>query len=140
MKNLKLRSVFQLIMLLVVSISMTSCWQFNRDQKLKNAENDGRSILVEAENSRKALIETAKAENESATLQAEAKIKIAKAEAQAEVERAKGVAEANTIIGGSLKGNNEYLRYLQIDAIRNTTGSKVYIPTEAGLPIIEARK
>jgi regulator of protease activity HflC (stomatin/prohibitin superfamily) len=65
-----------------------------------------------------------------------AKIKIAKAEAQAEVERAKGVAEANRIIGESLKGNSEYLRYLQIDAIRNSKGEKVYIPTEGGLPIL----
>lgn len=119
---------------------LSSCYDFNRSQDLKDAENKGRMVIAEAENSKKALIETAKAENESATLQAEAKIKIAKAEAQAEIERAKGVAEANKIIGNSLKGNNEYLKYLQIDAIRNSKGSKVYIPTEAGLPIIEARQ
>jgi len=128
-----------LILLSVFALSLTSCYEFDRQQKLKDAENNGKSTLVEAENSKKALIETAKAENESATLQAEAKIKIAKAEAQAEIERAKGVAEANRIIGGSLKGNDEYLKYLQIDAIRNSKGSKVYIPTEAGLPIIERK-
>ena len=72
--------------------------------------------------------------------EAEAKIKIAKAEAQAEIERAYGVAKANEIIGKSLQGNSEYLRYLQIDAIKNSKGSKVYIPTEAGLPILEARR
>lgn len=120
-------------------MTLSSCWQFNRDQKLKNAENDGRAILVEAENAKKALIEQAKAENEAATLQAEARIKIAKAEAQAEIERAYGVAEANRIIGESLKGNNEYLRYLQIDAIKGAKGEKIYIPTEAGLPIIERK-
>ena len=73
-------------------------------------------------------------------MEAEAKIKIAGAEASAEVERAKGVAKANEIIGQSLKGNNEYLRYLQIDAIRNSQNAKVYIPTEAGLPILEAKR
>ncbi len=125
---------------LVLVLSLSSCWDFNRKQRLLDAENEGKSILAEAESSKKAMIEQAKAENESATLQAEAKVKIAKAEAQAEIERAKGVAEANRIIGESLKGNNEYLRYLQIDAIRNSKGSKVYIPTEAGLPILEARK
>ena len=77
-----------IIGLALMSISMTSCYDFSREQRLKDAENNGKSILVEAENSKKAMIETAKAENESATLQAEAKIKIAKAEAQAEIERA----------------------------------------------------
>jgi regulator of protease activity HflC (stomatin/prohibitin superfamily) len=134
MKKLSLLSV-----LVMMSLMLSSCWQFNRDQRLKDAENDGKATLLEAENSKKALIEQAKAENESATLQAEARIKIAKAEAQAEIERAKGVAEANKIIGESLRGNNEYLRYLQIDAIRGSKGEKIYIPTEAGLPIIERK-
>lgn len=120
-------------------MNLTSCYEFQRNQRLKNAENEGKAILAEAEHSKKAAIETAKAENESATLQAESRIKIAKAEAQAEVERAKGVAEANKIIGESLRGNNEYLRYLQIDAIRGAKGEKIYIPTEAGLPILERR-
>lgn len=129
-----------LLTLLFVMISLTSCWQFNRDQKFKDAENNGKSVLVEAESSRKALIETAKAENESATLQAEARIKIAKAEAQAEIERAYGVAKANEIIGKSLQGNNEYLKYLMIQNLNNGNGERIYIATEAGLPILEARK
>jgi high-affinity K+ transport system ATPase subunit B len=124
---------------LLLSFTLTSCWDFNREQAFKDAENEGKSILIKAESEKKALIEQAKAENESATLQAEAKIKIAKAEAQAEIERAKGVAEANKIIGESLKGNDIYLRYLQIDAIKNSSGDKIYIPTEAGIPILEAR-
>jgi regulator of protease activity HflC (stomatin/prohibitin superfamily) len=127
------------LFLAVVLLTMTSCWEFNRQQDFKNAENRGRSTLVEAESSKKAMIEQAKAENESATLQAEAKIKIAKAEAQAEIERAKGVAEANTIIGASMKGNREYLEYLKINALQTGKGDKIYIPTEAGIPILEAR-
>lgn len=134
-----MKSLINIIIAMVIVTTATSCWDFNRTQRLKNAENDGRATLLEAENSKKALIEQAKAENESATLQAEAKVKIAKAEAQAEVERAKGVAEANKIIGESLKDNTEYLRYLQIDAIRGSKGEKIYIPTEAGLPIIERK-
>lgn len=120
-------------------LSMTSCYDFYRQQAFKDAENEGKSILVKAESEKKALIETAKAENEAASLQAEAKVKIAKAEALAEVERAKGVAEANKIIGESMKGNNEYLQYLKIDAIRTAKGDKIYIPTEALLPITEAK-
>jgi uncharacterized membrane protein YqiK len=129
-----------LVLMAGAMLTLTSCWQFNRDQAFKDAENEGKSILVKAESEKKALIEQAKAENEAATLQAEAKIKIAKAEAQAEIEKAKGVAEANRIIGESMKGNHEYLEYLKIDAIRTAQGDKVYIPTEALLPITEARK
>ena len=132
----------KILLLTVVAfsmISLSSCWDFSREQKVKDAEANGKAILVEAENSKKASIEEAKAENESATLKAEAKVKIAKAEAQAEIERAKGVAEANKIIGKSLQGNSDYLKYLQIDAIRNSKGDKIYVPTEAGIPILEAK-
>lgn len=135
-----MKRIIGVIIVFSLSMSLTSCWEFNRQQRMKDAEASGKATLLEAENSKKAMIETAKAENESATLQAEAKIKIAKAEAQAEIERAKGVAEANRIIGESMKGNKEYLEYLKIDAIRNSSGSKIYVPTEASLPILEARK
>ncbi len=134
MKKVKLLLVFTML------FSLTSCWDFNREQDYKDAENRGKSTLIEAESSKKAMIEQAKAENESATLQAEARIKIAKAQAQAEIERAYGVAKANEIIGNSLKGNSEYLKYLMIQGLNNGKGERIYIPTEAGLPILEARK
>jgi len=129
--------------LAIMLISLSSCsWyrEYSRDQGYKDAENRGKSTLIEAESSKKAMIETAKAENESATLQAEAKIKIAKAEAQAEIERAYGVAKANEIIGNSLKGNTDYLTYLKIQSLGNSKGERTYIPTEAGVPILEARR
>ena len=125
--------------LVAFTTSLTSCYDFNRQQRELDAASEGKAILLSAESSKKAMIEEAKAKNESATLEAEAKIKIARAEAQAEIERARGVAEANRIIGQSLKGNDLYLRYLQIDAIKNSKGDKIYIPTEASLPILEAR-
>jgi regulator of protease activity HflC (stomatin/prohibitin superfamily) len=129
-----------LLLALPLTISLSSCWDFNRRQDFLDAENKGKSTLIEAESSKKAMIETAKAENESATLQAEARVKIAKAEAQAEIERAYGVAKANEIIGNSLKGNTDYLKYLMIQNLGNSKGERVYIPTEAGIPILEARK
>lgn len=135
MKRLKV-----ILPMLVILFSMSSCWEFNRQQMMKDAEANGKAVLLEAESSKKAMIEEAKAKNESATLEAEAKIKIAEAEARAEIERAKGVAEANRIVGESLKGNKEYLEYLKIDGLRNTKGSVIYIPTEATLPITEAKK
>lgn len=90
----------------------------------------GEAKLAEAESSRKITIEEANAKKESS-----------KALADAEVIRARGVAEANKIIGDSLKSNEGYLRYLYIQSLSEseTKGNKViYIPTEAGLPILEA--
>ena len=76
-----------------------------------------------------------------AIAEAEAKKEPAKQLAEAEVIRAEGVAKANTIIGDSLKNNEAYLRYLYITGLNETSdkGNKIiYVPTEAGLPILEA--
>lgn len=98
----------------------------------------GEANLRQQEWEKKILIEQAKAQNESATLNAEARVKQAKAEAEAEIVRSKGVAEANKIIADSLQGNESYLRYLWIDKLSDK--SVIYVPTEAGLPILEAGK
>lgn len=74
-------------------------------------------------------------------LEAQAAHDAAKLLASAEVERAKGVAEANKIIGESLKGNEAYLRWLWIKGLEeagDANPSVIYVPTEAGLPILEA--
>ena len=91
------------------------------------AEMQGKAALAQAENERKVLIEEAKARLESAKFYAEA-----------EVERAKGVAEANSIIAGGLGGPEGYLRYLWIQQLGENDQDVIYIPTEAGIPILEA--
>lgn len=89
----------------------------------------GKAQLKEAEWNRQITIKEAEAKKESAVSLAEA-----------EVIRARGVAKANEIIGVSLKNNEAYLRYLWIENL-NTKGNEViYIPTEAGIPILEAGK
>ena len=61
--------------------------------------------------------------------------------AKAEVARAKGVAQANQIIGDSLKDNESYLKWLYIEGLKERNGIEtIYVPTEAGLPILEAGK
>lgn len=89
----------------------------------------GQAVLAHAQSSREVAVAEAKAKMESATLLA-----------QAEVLRAEGVAKANKIIGESLKGNEAYLRYLWIQNLENAdaSGQVIYVPTEAGLPILEA--
>lgn len=98
---------------------------------------NGKAQLAEAEWSKKIAVEEARARNDSATLEAEAKIKQETAKAEAEIIRAKGVAEANRIIADSLEGNESYLRYLWIDRLADND-NVIYVPTEAGLPILEA--
>jgi regulator of protease activity HflC (stomatin/prohibitin superfamily) len=73
-------------------------------------------------------------------LEAEAKLEAAKSLADAEIARAHGVAQANEIIGASLKNNESYLRWLWIQNLESGSNSVIYIPTEAGLPILEAGK
>lgn len=77
-------------------------------------------------------------EKQVAIEEARAQFESAKLLNLAEVERAKGVAEANRIIGDSLKGNEGYLRYLWIQGLQDGSSEVIYIPTEAGLPLLEA--
>ena len=87
--------------------------------------------------------ELARAESnrQIATLEAQAKKESSKALADAEVIRARGVAEANKIIGDSLAGNEGYLRYLYITHLGDMTDKTIiYVPTEAGLPIMESTR
>jgi regulator of protease activity HflC (stomatin/prohibitin superfamily) len=95
------------------------------------AHKHGQAELAQAEQNRQIAILEARAKHEAATELA-----------QAEIERAKGVAEANRIIGDSLKGNEDYLRYLWIVDVAGGDKQKtvVYVPTEANLPVLEATR
>lgn len=89
----------------------------------------GEAALAEAQSSRQVAILEARAKKESAISLAEA-----------EVIRAKGAAQANAILQNSLGGPEGYLRYLQIQALENSKSTLIYVPTEAGLPVTEARR
>lgn len=90
---------------------------------------EGEAELEKQKYSKQVAVQSALAKKESAVLLAEA-----------EVMRAEGVAKANKIIGDSLKDNDEYLRYLWISNLEQSKGDVIYIPTEAGIPILEAGK
>ena len=89
----------------------------------------GEAALAEAQSSRQVAILEARAKKESAISLAEA-----------EVIRAEGAARANRILQDSLGGPEGYLRYLQIQALEESRASLIYVPTEAGLPVTEARR
>lgn len=93
-----------------------------------SSEMAGKAEFTRAEQNRRIKIEEAKA-----NLEAE------KLNAQAEIERAKGAAEAIKIENGSLTPT--YIQYLWVRQQNATSNNRIiYIPTEAGLPILEAGK
>ena len=110
-----------ILFLIIVSVILVvlSLWVWPR-YNLYRMEMHGMAALKEAEGN--------------------AQVVRAKAEGLADIERAKAAAESNRIIGESLKGNDEYLRYIWIKGLQDGKGERIYIPTEAGLPILEAGK
>ena len=93
------------------------------------ARKEGEAEYAKAESTRRIKI-----------LESLATLESAKNHASSEIERAKGMAEANKIVGSSLTNNENYLKYLWIQAMEHTCGQVIYVPTEAGLPILEAGK
>ena len=87
----------------------------------------GKSEFDKDEQNRKNKIEEAKA-----NLEAE------KLNAQAEVERAKGAAEAIKIENGAITPT--YIQYLWVrqQNLSSDNSKIIYIPTETGLPVLEA--
>lgn len=91
-------------------------------------ELNGKAELAEAQWNRKIKVE-----------EAEANLASQKLNAQSEIERAKGAAEAQKIISSTL--NEQYLRYLWINNLEQGTNKQtIYIPTENGLPVLEANR
>lgn len=119
-------SVAVIAFIMICGIGMYGCPQYNVYQQRM----EGQALLAHAQSSKEVAVAEAKAKMESASLLADA-----------EVARAKGVAQANKIIGESLRDNEAYLRYLWIQNLENSSDHQViYVPTEAGLPILEANR
>ena len=114
-----------LVLLLALLFGALFGWQWF---KVFSAEQSGKAELARAEGNRQIKVLEAQAQLDSASLTA-----------QAEVIRAQGVADANEIVANGLGGPEGYLRYLYIDMLRENEGTQtIYVPTEAGLPILEA--
>lgn len=113
------------VLICLSGLLMWGCPNYNVYQQ--NLE--GEAELARATQNRQISIQEAQAKRESA-----------KDLAEAEVIRAEGAARANKIIGESLKGNEAYLHYLFINNMEHTKNQVIYLPTEAGLPILEAQR
>lgn len=112
-------------LIVLAILAMVGCPRYG----VYSQEMSGRAKLAEAQSSRQV-----------ATLEAKQKMESAQFLAEAEVTRAKGAAQANHILQNSLGGPDGYLRYLTIQAYENTHAQLIYVPTEAGIPITEARR
>lgn len=110
-----------LIIILAAAMLLIPTYNVWKSTKLGQAE------FMRAEQNRRIKVEEAKA-----NLEAE------KLNAQAEVERAKGAAEAIKIENGSITPT--YIQYLWVRQQNANVNNKIiYIPTEAGLPVLEAK-
>jgi len=92
--------------------------------------------LYKANTEKKSVIAEQKAQSEAAEFKAKSEVTQAQAKADAEVIRAKGLAESQSIIAETL--TEDYIRYLYIQAIEGNSNQIIYVPTEGGLPILEA--
>lgn len=112
------------IFVALIILGMWGCPKYNVYQ----ANLTGAAELAQAEQNR-----------QIAVAQSKAKFEAAQYEAAADTMRALGVARANAIIGERLTGpiGDAYLRYLWIQGIENHE-HVIYVPTEAGMPILEA--
>ena len=114
-------------MLIVIAVAI-ACMIVIPNYRVWAEGKKGEAEYMRAEQNRKIKVEEAKA-----NLEAE------KLNAQAEVERAKGAAEAIRIENGSITPT--YIQYLWVrQQNANSNNRIIYIPTEAGLPILEAGK
>lgn len=130
MDNLNIKSILKIIGAVAIVLCLIGGTVYGYQYyKVFSAEQDGRAALAKAEQDRQIAIAEAKAKKEAAEMLA-----------AAEVERAKGLAEANKIVADSLKGQDEYIHYLWIEALKESKDQVIYIPTEAGIPITESQR
>lgn len=118
-------SALTLLVIVVGGGAMVGCPTY----RVYNAQKTGEAELAQAQQNRQIAVQEAQAHAESPPY-----------DAQAAITRAQGVAKANLIIGDSLKDNEAYLRYLFVNNLADTKDQVIYVPTEAGLPILEAGK
>lgn len=104
-------------------------WYAYKNVQVWSASMSGEAVLAEAKYSRQVRVQEAEAKKASAEL-----------EGQAELTRAQFAAKANQELAAGLGGSEAYLRYLYIRMLEEKPGSSsvIYIPTEAGMPILEA--
>lgn len=130
MNNDKTMFAMWFVIILIGIIGILSLFWIFPVYKVWSSGKAGEAELAQAEYNRQIIVRSAQARKDASQL-----------EADAEVIRAGGVAKANEIVAQGLGGPEGYLRYLYIHMLSEQTDKQIiYIPTEAGLPILEASK
>jgi hypothetical protein len=131
------------VAVVIMTITLTSCNDYQRQQAQLDAESHGKEILLEAESSKKAKIEDAKADLESAKLNSEksillaqSRIKQAEANAQATIINAQAEEKRIEIMKSALGGTDNYMTFMKYQMMYSGKGNKYFIATEASLPVM----
>jgi len=119
------------ILTLLLALLITAAMAGLPKYKIYTQTMRGQADFREAEINRQILVEEAKAEEEALQL---------RANGEAKRERIKADATEYAIqkVGAGLQANPKYLQLLWINEVAGSDGERIYIPTEAGLPILEA--
>lgn len=132
MKETGIGMIFIALGLAVIVTVFGGVWYAYKTVQVWGASMSGEAVLAEAKFSRQVRIQEAEAKKLSAEL-----------EGQAELTKAQYSAKANQALAEGLGGAEGYLRYLYIRMLEEQGGegrSVIYIPTEAGMPVLEAGK
>lgn len=119
-------AIISLFMLIIILGALVGGMMLYPRYKIYKLEMSGKAALAEAEWSKKIQIEEAKG-----------RLEAAKFDRERELMEANTTAETNMIVSGSL--DPLYLQYLMINRmIDGNTQQIIYLPTEAGIPQLEA--
>lgn len=131
---------FKLIAIAALAVSLSGCSQIPWYRQMQ-AEAAAKAQITKFKAKGEAELAQAESNRKIRTLEAKAKLDSAKMTAEAEIIKAEGVAKANKIMADSLGGSEGYLRWKYIEMLEEKNDKQViYLPTEAGLPILEAGK
>lgn len=119
-----------MVMVVVITLVGTAMWGLPK-YKVYSKTLRGEADFAEAEINRQIVVEEAKAEEEALML-------IANGEAERETIKAQATAKAIELVGEQLNLYPNYLRLHWINEITGGSSERIYIPTEAGMPILEA--
>ena len=129
-KNAALAALMWILVVILVILPIVGIVWGYQSFRVYSAGQAGKAELAQAEYNRQIIVR-----------QAQAKLDASSLEAEAAVAHAKGVKESNEIIANGLGGPEGYLRFLYIQMLQDSGDKQIiYIPTEAGLPILEAAK
>lgn len=107
----------------VVAFGLYGCPQYN----VYSSKMDGEAELAQSNYSKQTKVQEALAERDASKLLAEKR-----------VIDAQGIEQANKIVAEQLGGPDNYLRFEYIQMLKDAQSKQViYLPTEAGMPILE---